>query len=127
MDLDISDVEEFQFELVNPEFEQLFLVVKDMTKKLLKIKNTQVYHIPDVIKVKLKGKDRDNEIQVEILESSSINPIYKENEFILSIELEERKLELLEHQSSSKAQKGSGIGSTKSATKNELGFNFIFQ
>ncbi|CAB4432803.1 unnamed protein product [Rhizophagus irregularis] len=42
--------------------------------------------------------NRNNEVQVENLESSSINPINKGNESVLSIELEERKLALLERQ-----------------------------
>ena len=39
-----------------------------------------------------------NEVQVENLESSSTNPTNKGNESLLSIELEERKLALLERQ-----------------------------
>ena len=42
--------------------------------------------------------NRNNEVQVENLESSSTNPINKGNESVLSIELEERKLALFERQ-----------------------------
>ena len=41
---------------------------------------------------------QDNEVQVENLESSSTNPTDKGNDSLLSIELEERKIALLERQ-----------------------------
>ena len=42
--------------------------------------------------------NRNNEVQVKNFESSSTNPTNKGNETLLSIELEERKLALLERQ-----------------------------
>ena len=46
-------------------------------------------------------QDRNNEIRIEDLDSlsmNSINKAEKENEIILDIELEERKLAIYEHQ-----------------------------
>ncbi|GES83949.1 hypothetical protein GLOIN_2v1771782 [Rhizophagus clarus] len=101
----ISDVKGFQLELVNPELEQVEVNRQQIASNCKaanynkKSETTTSYNVlAETGSNTTSLEDINNEIRVENLGRISINTINNENEVMLNIELEERKLALLERQ-----------------------------